>query len=89
MQASELHLISDWQRSARTVLVDDLSQVQFQLTGKALVGNIKDIEVWVEKHKDFIRQAHLIFDNIKNTDLLDLGILSYAVRQLERLAINI
>ena len=86
MQASQLHLDSDWQRSARTILIDDLSQIQFKLTNRVLTEDIdSDVDAWIQKHKDNIHRIHPILDNIKSAGHPDLGILSYAMRQLERL----
>jgi glutamate dehydrogenase len=84
MQASQLHLDSDWQRSARTILIDDLSQIQFKLTNRVLSEDMdRDVEAWMQKHKDNIYRINPILDNIKNAGHPDLGMLSYAMRQLE------
>jgi len=86
MQASQLHLDTDWQRSARTILIDDLSQIQFKLTSRVLSeGVASDVDAWMQKNKDNIHRIHPILDNIKSAGHPDLGMLSYAMRQLERL----
>lgn len=86
IQASQLHLDSDWQRSARTILIDDLSQIQFKLTTRVLTEDAdRDVEAWMQKHKNNIHRIHPILDNIKSAGHPDLGMLSYAMRQLERL----
>lgn len=86
VQASQIHADTDWQRSARTILIDDLSQIQFNLTNRVMMENKdSDLEAWIQKHKESIHRLHPIFDNIKSAGHPDLGMLSYAMRQLERL----
>jgi len=85
MQASQLHLDADWQRSARMILIDDLSQIQFRLTNRVLIEDMEsNVDAWIQKHKDNIHRIHPILDTIKSAGRLDLGMLNYAMRQLER-----
>jgi glutamate dehydrogenase len=86
VQATQIHVDSEWQRSARTILIDDLAQVQVKLTNRVVMETQdNDVEAWMHKHKDSIHRIHPILSNIKSTGHSDLGMISYAMRQLERL----
>jgi glutamate dehydrogenase len=86
LQAAQIHVNSEWQRSARTILIDDFAQVQVKLTNRVITENQnRDVDVWLQQHKDNIHRIHPILANIKSAGHPDLGMLSYAMRQLERL----
>ncbi len=86
MQAAQIHAESEWQRSARTILIDDLAQIQVKLTNRVITEiQDSDVDTWMQKHKDNIHRIHPILSNIKTAGHSDLGMLSYAMRQLERL----
>jgi len=86
IQAAQIHADSEWQRSARTILIDDLAQIQVKLTNRVMTEiQDNDVDTWMQKHKDNIHRIHPILSSIKNTGHSDLGMLSYAMRQLERL----
>lgn len=85
-QAAQLHADTEWQRSARTILIDDLAQIQVKLTNRVIVENKdNDVDAWLQKNSDKIHHIHPILANIKSAGHADLGMLSYAMRQLERL----
>lgn len=86
MQAAQIHADTEWQRSARTILIDDLAQLQVKLTNRVIVeSRDNDVDAWLQKNSDQIHHIHPILDNIKSAGHSDLGMLSYAMRQLERL----
>lgn len=39
LQAAQIHADSEWLRSARTILIDDLAQIQVKLTNRVLAEN--------------------------------------------------
>ncbi|MBM3632999.1 MAG: NAD-glutamate dehydrogenase [Alphaproteobacteria bacterium] len=86
LQAEQFHADSEWQRSARTILIDDLAQIQVKLTTRVILENKNsDLEVWLKKNSDIIHHIRPIIASIKSSGHSDLGMLSYAMRQLERL----
>jgi NAD-specific glutamate dehydrogenase len=85
IQAAQLHADAEWQRSARTILIDDLAQIQVKLTNRVIVENKDDVDAWLHKNRDQIHHIHPILANIKSAGHSDLGMLSYAMRQLERI----
>ena len=86
IQTSQIRADSEWQRSARSILMDDLAQIQVKLANKVITENeTTNIDVWIQKNKDKMHHIHLILSNLKSTGHSDLGMLSYAMRQLERL----
>lgn len=86
MHVMQIQGESDWQRSARTSLMDDLTKIQAKLTASVMEENVDgDVEAWMQKHKNHIQRVRPLLANIKTAGHTDLGILSYAVRQLERL----
>jgi glutamate dehydrogenase len=86
LQASQIHADAQWQRSARTILIDDLAQVQVKLTTRVIMElENEDVEIWLQNNEDKIQHIHPILANIKMAGRADLGMLSYAMRQLERL----
>ena len=44
-----------------------------------------DVDAWLQENKDQIHHIHPILANIKSAGHSDLGMLSYAMRQLERI----
>lgn len=83
IQAAQIHADTEWQRSARTILIDDLAQLQVKLTNRVITETEdNNIDVWVQKYKD---QLHPTLSTMKSAGHPDLGMLSYAMRQLERL----
>jgi glutamate dehydrogenase len=86
LQAAQLHADAEWQRSARTILIDDLAQIQVKLTNRVIVENKdNDVDAWLQKNSDQLHHIHPILANIKSAGHTDLGMLSYAMRQLERI----
>lgn len=83
VQASRVHVDEEWQRRARTILIDDVSKIQFKLTHKGMMEDT-DMENWVEQYKDSLDHLHSILEHAKSMNRPDLGMLSYAMRQLER-----
>ena len=86
IQAEQIRADFEWQRSARTILIDDLAQIQVKLTNSVMAEmEGSDVDTWIQKHQDNIHRIHIILSNIKTTGRPDLGMISYATRQLERL----
>jgi glutamate dehydrogenase len=86
LQAAQIHTESEWQRSARSILIDDLAQIQVKLTNRVMSEEKDcDVDAWMNKHKDNIHHIRPILANLKSAGHADLGMLSYAMRQLERL----
>jgi glutamate dehydrogenase len=86
MQAAQIHADAEWQRSARSILIDDLAQLQVKLTNRVIVeSGDNNVDAWLQKNRDQIHHIHPILANIKSSGHSDLGMLSYAMRQLERL----
>jgi glutamate dehydrogenase len=86
MQAAQIHADTEWQRSARTILIDDLAQLQVKLTNRVIVeSGDNNVDDWLQKNSVQIHHIHPILANIKSSGHSDLGMLSYAMRQLERL----
>ncbi|MBM3468393.1 MAG: NAD-glutamate dehydrogenase [Alphaproteobacteria bacterium] len=85
-QAAQFHGDYEWQRSARTILIDDLAQIQVKLTASVMTEEHQNnVDAWIHRHKESIHHIRPILANIKSSGHSDLGMLSYAMRQLERL----
>jgi glutamate dehydrogenase len=86
IQTEQIHADAEWQRSARTILIDELSKIQVKLTNRVIIEN-KDnnVDAWIQKNSDKIHHIYPLLANIKSAGHSDLGMMSYAIRQLERL----
>jgi glutamate dehydrogenase len=85
-QAEEIHTDAEWQRSARTSLIDDLIKIQAKLTHSVMTHyKDGDVEAWMRGHEDNIHHVIPILAQIKNAGRADLGMLGYVVRQLQNL----
>lgn len=85
-QAEEIHVDAEWQRSARTSLIDDLIQIQAKLTHSVMTEH-KDgnVEAWMRRHEENIHHVTPILAQIKSAGRADLSMLGYAIRQLQHL----
>jgi glutamate dehydrogenase len=85
-QAEEIHTDAEWQRSARTSLIDDLIQIQAKLTHSVMAHyQDGDVEAWMRGHEDNIHHVIPILAQIKSAGRADLGMLGYVIRQLQNL----
>lgn len=85
-QAVGFDATSDWQKSAQLGLIDDIGQTVMFLSQQVVgAGGMVNFEEWVDRQQPHLRQAKSMLAPLKATYRPDLGMLTFAVRQIQRL----
>jgi glutamate dehydrogenase len=75
-----------WQRTAQLGLLDDISQLTIALTQNVIYsGYTDDLEAWLESQDSYLKQSYEFIAQVKGISRPDIGILTFAIRQLQRL----
>jgi glutamate dehydrogenase len=85
-QAIDFDAGSDWQQSAQLGLIDDVGQTIMALTQQVInSGYVNNIDEWINNQQTYIRQAKSVLTPLRATNRPDLGMLTFAVRQIQRM----
>ncbi len=85
-QAIDFDAGNDWQQSAQLGLIDDVGQTIRALTQQVInSGYVNNIDKWIDNQQSYIRQAKSVLTPLRATNRPDLGMLTFAVRQIQRM----
>lgn len=88
LQSKTLALVTkdEWQRTAQLGLLDDISQLIIALTQNIIQsGGVQNINEWFRSHDNFQQQAQELLIQLKSSADSDIGMITFAVRQLQRM----
>lgn len=85
-QAIAYEAEGEWQHSAQLGLIDDIGQTIMTLTQQVInSGHANNLAEWIEGQQAYIRQAKQVLSPLKASSRPDLGMLTFAVRQVQRI----
>lgn len=85
-QAIAFDAEGDWQESAQLGLIDDVGQTIMALTQQVInSGYGHNFDAWIETQQSQIRQAKSILSPLRASSRPDIGMLAFAVRQIQRM----
>ncbi len=91
-QAEAFSAETPWQRLAKTSLIQEVFDLQSQLTGKVLAGAEPGkgakavIDHWADRHEGLVARTRSLLADLKAADKVDVAVLSVARHQLGELA---
>lgn len=81
-----LEVSDEWQRTAQLGLLDDIGQLIIALTQNVVsTGCSNNIEDWLKSQEGYYKQAQGLLSQLKSTSRPDIGMLTFAIRQLQRM----
>lgn len=81
-----LDVRENWQRIAQLGLLDDISRLIIELTQNIVnVGGMESMGEWVKSHEGHYKQSLGLLSHLEGMAHPDIGLLTYAVRQLQRI----
>lgn len=84
-QTHQLSIGEPWQLAAQLGLLDDIGHILMAMTVQALQEHPADSQQWLQTHADYQRIAAEMRQMWQSMSQADLGLLTYAIRQLQRL----
>lgn len=85
-KAFSLETVDEWQRTAQLGLLDDIGQLTIALTQNVVsAGCVYNLDEWLKSQGNYYKQAQGLLSQLKSVSRPDLGMLTFAVRQLQRM----
>ncbi len=85
-QTQELLIDAEWKKGAQIGLVDDLSSILTALTDRVMQSSpTPNLKKWMDHNQNLIIQVNQVMQLLKSAVRPDFGLVSYGVRQLQRL----
>ena len=81
-----LEVSDEWQRTAQLGLLDDIGQLIIALTQNVVsTGCVSTVDDWLKNQESYHKQAQGLLSQLKSTSHPDIGMLTFAIRQLQRM----